>query len=232
MFRFVETETPPRRLADGVFMVGGPDLSDPRDCLCYLVTGSSARVLIDVGAGPSVEQILALAEKAGGKPPTHLVLTHAHIDHAGGAAEMRRLTGCQVIIHQADAPTLLEGDAVRSAASWYGLHLDSLEPDLVLDGDHQIDLGEDRHLHLIPTPGHTPGSISAWCQAGEFKVLFGQDVHGPFNASFGSDLNLWRQSMDRLLALEADILAEGHFGVFRPASEVRAFLESQLAQQR
>jgi hypothetical protein len=60
-------------------------------------------------------------------------------------------------------------------------------------------------------------------------VLFGQDVHGPFSADFGSDIPAWRRSMARLLELEAEVLAEGHYGVFKPASEVESFIRRQLA---
>lgn len=210
-------------------MVGGADLSDPRDCLCYLVQGDTARVLIDCGAGPSLPQILDLVTQAGGGPPSHLLLTHAHIDHAGGAAELRRRTGCSVIIHQGDAEVLASGDDRRSAAGWYGLALEAVQPDEVLSGDGAILLGPGQELVILHTPGHTPGSLSAWCLAGEMKVLFGQDVHGPFAADFGSDKQQWQRSMQRLLELEADMLAEGHYGVFRPAAEVRAFLHEQLA---
>jgi glyoxylase-like metal-dependent hydrolase (beta-lactamase superfamily II) len=61
-----------------------------------------------------------------------------------------------------------------------------------------------------------------------YKVLFGQDIHGPFYASFGSDLDAWGTSMRKLLELEADILCEGHFGIIRPASEVRAYIEDYM----
>jgi glyoxylase-like metal-dependent hydrolase (beta-lactamase superfamily II) len=63
---------------------------------------------------------------------------------------------------------------------------------------------------------------------GLYKVLFGQDIHGPFYASFGSDLDAWGKSMHKLLDLEADILCEGHFGIIRPASEVRDYIEDYL----
>jgi len=209
-------------------MVGGPELSDPRDCLCYLVVGEQARVLIDCGAGPSAEAILELAAQAGGRAPTHLLLTHAHIDHAGGAATVKSLTGCQVLLHELEAPTLAQGDSERSAAGWYGLRLEPLEADrLVGDGD-QVVLDEDKVLHLVHTPGHTPGSLVAWGEFGGKRVLFGQDIHGPFYPAFGSDLGLWRESMQRLLELGADILAEGHYGIFKPAQEVASFIEGQL----
>ncbi|MFH1034752.1 MAG: MBL fold metallo-hydrolase [Pseudomonadota bacterium] len=220
---------PPRRIAEGVHMVGGPDLSDPRDCLCYLVQGPEARVLIDCGAGPSVGRILDLAEQAAGQPPSHLLLTHAHIDHAGGTAELMRLCGCQVIIHQADAQTLALGDSQRSAAQWYGLKLEPAQADVVLEREHQLDMGGGLMLNILPTPGHTPGSLSAWCLAEGQKVLFGQDIHGPFSPSFGSDILQWRQSMQTLLELNCDILAEGHYGVFRPAAEVASFIHKQLS---
>jgi glyoxylase-like metal-dependent hydrolase (beta-lactamase superfamily II) len=218
----------PRRLAEGVHMVGGPDLSDPRDCLCYLVQGDEARVLIDCGAGPSARRILELAEQAAGQPPSHLLITHAHIDHAGGAAELKRLSGCQVLIHQADAQTLAEGDLLRSAAQWYGLKLEPIQADVIIHNRHLLDLGAGQRLNILHTPGHTPGSLSAWCLAEGQKVLFGQDIHGPFSPAFGSDLLRWRQSMQTLLDLKCDILAEGHYGVFRPAEEVGAFIRKQL----
>jgi glyoxylase-like metal-dependent hydrolase (beta-lactamase superfamily II) len=219
----------PRKIAPGVFMVGGPDLTDPRDCLCYLVAAPGARVLIDCGAGPSAAAILDLAVTAGGDPPTHLLITHAHIDHAGGAAEIRRRTGCRLVMHSGDAEVMTSGDVKRSAADWYGLSLEPAPPDEILSGDGAISMGPGGDLAILHTPGHTPGSVAAWCQAGGQKVLFGQDVHGPFAPAFGSDLAQWRNSMLRLLELQADVLAEGHYGVFRPAAEVSAFIREQLA---
>ena len=184
--------------------------------------------MIDCGAGPSAAAILDLAMKAVAKPPTHLLLTHAHIDHAGGAAEIKRRTGCQVVMHAGDAEVMTSGDIRRSAADWYGLSLEPLAPDLTLRGDGAIDLGGPDDLVILHIPGHTPGSLAAWCRTGGLKVLFGQDVHGPFAPAFGSDLDQWRESMQRLLELKADVLAEGHFGVFRPAQEVAAFIKEQL----
>ncbi|CAO0819931.1 hypothetical protein DFAR_1240007 [Desulfarculales bacterium] len=99
--------TSPRRIAEGVFVVGRPDLSDPRDCLCYLVLGSEVRVLMLIAtAGPAPALRAYWIWPCKRPPPSHLLITHAQIDHAGGAAELTRLCGCQVLIHQADAQTL------------------------------------------------------------------------------------------------------------------------------
>jgi glyoxylase-like metal-dependent hydrolase (beta-lactamase superfamily II) len=61
-------------------------------------------------------------------------------------------------------------------------------------------------------------------------VLFGQDIHGPFNKAFGSDIDLWKESMHKLLALEADILCEGHFGIYQPKEKVRDYIERYLEE--
>jgi hypothetical protein len=60
------------------------------------------------------------------------------------------------------------------------------------------------------------------------RILFGQDIHGPFFAEFGSDIGLWQTSMEKLLALKADVLCEGHFGVYRPNEKVTDYIERYL----
>ncbi|MFC1820505.1 hypothetical protein ACFLZG_05420 [Thermodesulfobacteriota bacterium] len=63
-------------------------------------------------------------------------------------------------------------------------------------------------------------------------MLFGKDLHGPFNKDFLSDLHDYQNSMEKLLDLKADILCEGHFGVFQPAGEVRKYIETHKRQNR
>ncbi len=88
-------------------------------------------------------------------------------------------------------------------------------------------IGEGR-IVCLHTPGHTPGSISIILDRDGKRVLFGQDIHGPFADSFGSDLLAWRKSMEVLLGLQADILCEGHFGVVRPETEVERYIQNYL----
>jgi len=83
---------------------------------------------------------------------------------------------------------------------------------------------------MLQTPGHTPGSLSAYVRIGRKKILFGQDIHGPFHPDFLSDIEEWSRSMHKLLNLEPDILCEGHFGVISPASQVRSYINSYLQQ--
>jgi glyoxylase-like metal-dependent hydrolase (beta-lactamase superfamily II) len=59
-------------------------------------------------------------------------------------------------------------------------------------------------------------------------VLFGQDVHGPLEASFLSDREDYIRSLKFMMGLNADILCEGHFGVYHGKDKVRQFIQTYL----
>lgn len=217
------------RISEGVFQVGGAQMSSPEDCCVYLVD-TGRLVLIDAGANPRPHRLIDNIEELGYSPRdiSLVVLTHCHIDHVGGAHYLAEKYKLPMAIHEADAAAVEEGDTRRTAASWYGMDFPPLKVKRLLKGGEGEIEGGSAPLRWIHTPGHTPGSISLVLETGLYRVLFGQDIHGPFYASFGSDLEDWAASMRHLLELEADILCEGHFGVIRPASEVRAFIEGYL----
>jgi glyoxylase-like metal-dependent hydrolase (beta-lactamase superfamily II) len=56
-------------------------------------------------------------------------------------------------------------------------------------------------------------------------VLFGQDIHGPYFPHWGADLAAARRSLQKLIDLKADILCEGHFGIYRPAEQVERYIK-------
>jgi len=62
------------------------------------------------------------------------------------------------------------------------------------------------------------------------KVLFGQDVHGPLDPALLSNREDYMHSLKVLLSLEADILCEGHFGVYKGKEEVEKFIRSFLLE--
>ncbi|MGQ9582370.1 MAG: MBL fold metallo-hydrolase [Thermoplasmatota archaeon] len=218
-----------RRVSARVFIVAGPGITDPRDCLVYLVACRRELVLIDCGAGPSVPAILGnVGAAAPGGVVRALVITHGHIDHAGGAAEVKERTGCSIIAHELDMDAIEGRNPAKSAGSWYGMELRPARVDDVLTGREELRRFGDVELHLLHAPGHTPGSIVVYTDIEGKRVLFGQDIHGPFDPDFGSDVGAWRGSMRALLALNADVLCEGHFGVFEGRESARSFIESYL----
>jgi len=222
-----------KKICKGVWQVGGSPLTGGGDCLAYLVeSGEGSAVLVDAGVGPGFAHILDNAMSAGFQPSgiSHLVLTHCHIDHAGGAHRFKELVGGRIIAHSLDCDAIEGRRPELTAASWYGVDYAPVQVDLKLEpGDTQVDINGTKFTFL-DTPGHTPGSVSVVVEKDGKKVLFAQDVHGPFQDDWGSSIPQWRESMRKLLALEADILCEGHFGVFVGKDEVRRFIEGYLGQ--
>jgi metallo-beta-lactamase class B len=220
------------RICESVYLVGGGDLSDPRDCMCYLVDLGEL-VLIDCGAGPGWGRIRDNIAAAGFEPEKidTLVLTHCHVDHIGAANQVKALSNCKIVVHEDDLEAIETGDPGRTAANWYGMQLDRVDIDDedIVEGASTNMAFSNGEIALIHTPGHTPGSMVAVVETPDNKrVLFGQDIHGPFDPAFGSDTEAWRKSMGNLVALDADILCEGHYGIYEGGA-VREFIEEHLA---
>jgi glyoxylase-like metal-dependent hydrolase (beta-lactamase superfamily II) len=162
----------------------------------------------------------------------YLLLTHCHYDHTGGARDLREALGCPVVAHELDAGFLERGDNEVTAASWYGAKLFPCPVDRRLSGVCEtLPLGE-RSITALHVPGHSPGSLAYLTESEGQTVLFGQDVHGPLDFQLRSNRADYRASLERLLALEADILCEGHYGIFRGKAAVAEFIRSFLEEIR
>ncbi|WP_374764923.1 MBL fold metallo-hydrolase [Yunchengibacter salinarum] len=132
--------------------------------------------IIDLGG--DVDRVLAKAAELGVKV-TKLLLTHGHLDHAGGAAEGRERLGVQVIgPHREDSFWL---DQIETHAAEYRLPgLRNVTPDQWLEGGDRVSFGNIT-LEVRFTPGHTPGHIIFF--EPESKVAFvGDDL---FKGSMG-----------------------------------------------
>jgi glyoxylase-like metal-dependent hydrolase (beta-lactamase superfamily II) len=216
----------------GVYLIGGSGITSADDAAIYLIDFAGTLVLIDTGAGKSFSQIVRNIEMLGLNPDniSNLILTHCHIDHIGSAPFFKNQYGIKVLIHELDAKAMETGDSLKTAANWYGTTFPPTKVDRKLSGSHEILKFGKEELHCLHTPGHTPGSISLYLDREGKRVLFGQDIHGPFHAAFGSDIEAWKKSMQNLLTLDADILCEGHFGIFQPKDKVRGYIERYLEE--
>jgi len=223
----------PFEVTKGIFIVGGPEITDGRDGCVYLLNMGEL-ILIDSGAGWSVDQIQGNIERLGFdcSKLSKLILTHCHIDHIGGASQFRKRFSLTVCIHKLDAPPLETGDPVLTAATWYNTTFSPMSLDVKFNLPQEALTIGDKKLVCLHTPGHTPGSISLYIDSEEKRVLFAQDLHGPILKEFGSDLSQWDLSTQKLLELDADILCEGHFGIYGTKKEVKNYIRSLRIQYK
>jgi glyoxylase-like metal-dependent hydrolase (beta-lactamase superfamily II) len=146
----------------------------PLACTCTIVGDELTGEAIVVDGGDDVDAI-AQQLAADGLQAMALVHTHAHIDHIGALGTLRDRCGGSALLHPADLP-LYQALAVQ--AQWIGLA--SAPPTVPLDGDLRdgdvLHAGAIR-MHVLHTPGHTPGSTSfAIEKAGEPPLLLTGDT--------------------------------------------------------
>lgn len=221
----------PTEIIKDVYIIGDSEMTDSKDCSIYLIDLGEL-VMIDTGAGDSVEKIIKNIEKLALQPDrlSTIILTHCHIDHVGGAEALKRRFSPRIIMHEKDAEIVERGDRRMTAAYWYGVDFKPLQVDVRLSKPEEIfEIGGHKIVCLY-TPGHTPGSIAVYLDINGKRVLFGQDIHGPFLPDFGANMSDWKRSMETLLALKADILCEGHFGIFRTKDAVNDYIERYLEE--
>lgn len=216
----------PFRVWQEVYTIGGPELTDPYDCCVYLLGGPQP-VVIDCGAGASFDQLVANIREVGFDPEkvAAVIVTHAHIDHIGSLHQFRSKLGARIVAHERDAAAIELGKGV--GADLYGMDYRPCPVDIKLKGSEEDFAWSGGHLKIVHIPGHTPGSVAAYVDLGK-RVLFGQDIHGPYYTRWGADPKQAVVSLQRLVELRADILCEGHFGIYQPASQVETYIKGFL----
>lgn len=174
---------PPSRLFANVHYVGTRGLS------AILLTSDQGHILIDAGLPESAAPIMASIRALGFRvEDIRLIVTsHAHYDHSGGVAAIRRASGARVAASPSSARALALGDVERDDPQ-FGIHLaypavTGMRIEVLDDGDtlRVGSLAITAHL----TPGHTPGGTSwSWraCEAGECLDFVYADSQTPVSA--------------------------------------------------
>lgn len=122
---------------------------------CYLVGDTASKTCILIDPAFETERILSTVRQNGYRV-THVVNTHCHSDHTAGNASILAATGATLLIHRLDAPRL--NRLINTAFSRVLGGKGSPRPDVLLNDNDAIQIGT-LFLHVLHTPGHTPGSI-------------------------------------------------------------------------
>ncbi|MBP1994836.1 MBL fold metallo-hydrolase [Paenibacillus eucommiae] len=216
------------KITDRIYIVGsgnaGMQLSHNRDCNVYILDCGSEYVLIDAGVGLDTDAITRHAEQDGIDLSrlTHLLLTHPHGDHAGGASYFQSKYGLKVLATAEAAPWLEQGDMEKTTladAIRAGLYPDDfiLQPcpvsQIVKEND-KIQIG-DAQFQVLETPGHSDGHASYLWELDGKKLLFSGDAIFAggkiyIQNSWDCSIQKYAQTMAKLNELKVDMLFAGH----------------------
>ncbi|MFX0007414.1 MAG: MBL fold metallo-hydrolase [Promethearchaeota archaeon] len=200
-------------------------------CSVYLIQTHSEDGLVLIDCGMSLNLIKKISRiDLNPLDIKHCIITHFHIDHIAACYDLKQLNKkVNFYAHELDANAIEEeGHDKETAAKWYGVNYKPVKLAKKLKGDLEILKFGIYDFQCIHTPGHTPGSISILIETEDnLKILFGQDVHGPIIPGV-SNFKEYQKSLHKLLNLNADILCEGHFGIFQPADEVKQYIKQYI----
>jgi hydroxyacylglutathione hydrolase len=170
-------------------------------CNCSIFGDEQSREAVVIDPGDEIERILAILEQH----QLHvkaIVITHAHIDHIGGAAKLKAATGAPVYMNANDQPL---SEHLDTQAAWLGMATpEQTNIDVDAREGEKIALGP-AEFHVLHTPGHTQGSISLWIPA-ENKLIAGDtlflDSIGRTDLPGGDYEQILRSIHDKLLPLD------------------------------
>ena len=182
----------------------------PLRCNCTILGDEATHEAMVVDPGDNIPEILSRLQRHG-LTLSQIVVTHAHIDHVGGAAQLRKATGAPVLMNQQDLALL---GMMEMQANWVGVPTpDVAPPDASAEDGLTIGLAA-LPAEVLHTPGHTPGSICLLFTAQHLLLagdtLFAGSI-GRTDLPGGDSHQILRSLRDRLLVLpDATRVVPGH----------------------
>jgi len=182
----------------------------PLQCNCSVIGDETSHEAMVIDPGDDVHEVLDLIRKHN-LQVKQIVITHAHIDHVGGAMKLRTATGAPILLNQNDYALLKMLDA---QAAWIGMP----SPGRV-DIDRSVTTGESVSAgsltaDILHTPGHTEGSICLYFAADK-KLIAGDTLFagsiGRTDLPGGSMQKILHSLHDTVLALpDETLVVPGH----------------------
>jgi hydroxyacylglutathione hydrolase len=192
----------------------------PLQCNCSVVGDEQTREAIVIDPGDDIEDVVAILQKHN-FTAKQIIVTHAHIDHVGGATKLSKLTGAPVLLNQNDYDLLKLLDV---QASWVGMPSPGVVTidQSVGDGD-EVKAGS-LTASILHTPGHTEGSICLYF-APQKKLIAGDTLFagsiGRTDLPGGDFKKIINSLHSRVLALPDDTLVVPGHGPLTTIGEER-----------
>lgn len=209
----------PFRVVGNIHYVGAEGVAS------YLITTPQGHILMDSGFAETVPRIQDSLNQLGFKLEDVKVLinSHAHFDHAGGLAQLKKLTGAKLMISEADAKLISDGG--RGDFQWSNnasFHFEPAEVDRLLRDKDKVELGGVTMIARI-TPGHTKG-CTTWTmkvrEAGrDLDVVFVGSTTIPGykllnNSAYPNIVEDYAYTFDLLKTLPCDVFLAPHGSFF------------------
>jgi glyoxylase-like metal-dependent hydrolase (beta-lactamase superfamily II) len=182
----------------------------PLQCNCSVIGDETTHEAMVIDPGDNIDQVLALVNKHN-LQVKQIVITHAHIDHVGGAMKLRAATGAPILLNQNDYDLLKILDV---QAGWIGV-----APPGKVEIDRSVSTGEtvtagSLTAQVLHTPGHTEGSICLYFPA-EKKLIAGDTLFagsiGRTDLPGGSMQKILRSLRDTVMSLpDETVVIPGH----------------------
>ncbi len=182
----------------------------PLQCNCSVIGDEATREAMVIDPGDDIEEVLALIRKHN-LQVKQIVITHAHIDHVGGAMKLRTATGAPILLNQNDYALLKMLDA---QAEWIGMAAPGKVEIEQTVGDSDTVKAGTLSANVIHTPGHTEGSVCLYFSA-EKKLIAGDTLFagsiGRTDLPGGSFDKIIRSLHEKVLALpDETVVVPGH----------------------
>jgi len=182
----------------------------PLQCNCSVIGDEATREAMVIDPGDDIEDVAAIIRKHNLKVK-QIVITHAHIDHVGGAMKLRALTGVPFLLNQNDYALLKMLDM---QATWVGMPAPGeVKIDAELGHGGSLSAGG-LSANVLHTPGHTEGSVCLYFRAEKLLIagdtLFAGSI-GRTDLPGGSIEKIMRSLHQRVLALpDETVVIPGH----------------------
>jgi hydroxyacylglutathione hydrolase len=182
----------------------------PLQCNCSVIGDETTREAMVIDPGDDIEDVLAIVRQYK-LEVKQIVITHAHIDHVGGAMKLRAQTGAPILLNQNDYALLKMLDV---QASWLGMPApDKVAIEASIADGETLQTGG-LTANVFHTPGHTEGSVCLYFPAEKLLIagdtLFARSI-GRTDLPGGSFEKIIRSLHDRVLILpDETVVIPGH----------------------